>query len=464
MDLAALVRAGRQSEAIASLEPASNAGSYKASHDLAIVYRWLGDPRLEQFYALRSYQQDPSSVIGLASLLRTLIGGGQNRLATDIYDAHPSKGGLSRDHHLNAALAYCRINRIAQADDALARCLDYPREDIRELEIAAVRASVEPDHPALLRILDRLEALGVEVEDRRVWALFAASEAAAALRRFETYRDVKPAVAAMEKVALFCALLVDERETVTALATRIRGEARALADLYLAETREVEIRGASRTYRFPFNPGNLSVAMPHAEGQFYEIESLRRLKTLLVPGDQVVDVGANIGNHTVYFAGEAGCRVLPFECNPRLVAQLSQAVDNAGLRDLVDLARLGTAVSDAAGHVDFNFLRDDFSNISKAQGAGATRVPAIALDSLELASCRLLKIDVDGGERMVLDGAERFIATLRPVIAIEVSNFNTPQVLAFMQRHDYVIVREDFQPAIYSDFLFAPAGMELPAR
>lgn len=464
MDIAALVREGRQSEVFARLEPLSKAGDHAASRNLSLVYRQIGDSPLEQFYALRAYQQNPSSAIGLASLFRTLMRTGQQRLLLDIYAAFPNKGALHRDEHLSAALCCCRTNRIAQADEALARVPGFPA-DIRELEIAVTRAGAGGDHQGALRLMDELESRGVDVESRRIGELFAANKPAEALRRFEAHRATNSQVAAMAKVAMFCALLIGDREKVAAFAPAMRGDARALADGYLAGVESVEVRGETRTYRFPFTSENLSITMPHALGGFYEIETLKRLKAFLAPGDQVVDVGANVGNHTIYFAGEAGCRVLPFECNPKLTPRLTAVVESAGLSDLVDLGSLGLAVSDAREEVEFNFLRDDFSNISKTSTststAGAARVPAITLDSLTLTACRLLKIDVDGGEMLVLRGAERFIGALRPIIAIEVSNFNTTAVQAFMHRHGYVCAWEDFHPTVYGDFLFIPSEAEI---
>lgn len=464
MDFAALVRAGRQAEIFAALEPQSDAGSHAASGNLAIVHRWLGDKAQQQFYALRAYQQDPSSVDGVSTLFTALMAGDQPRLLTDIYAAFPNKGRLGRDQHLYATLAYCRINRIAEAQAALDRICDFPRDQPGDLRVAMRHAAAAGEHAEVLRLLDRLGALGQDVEGQRVVELFAASDFPATVRCFETHADSHPSVAAKAALAMFSAIILGDREKVSRLMPATAGDAFALARLYLDKAEDVEVRGDVRRYRFPFEPTNLTVAMSQAQGQFYEARTLRRLKGLLTPGDQVIDVGANIGNHTIYFAGEAGCRVLPLECNSRLVPRLMAAVETAELTDLVDLAHLGKAVSDALGEITFNLLRDDFSNISRAPIEGATKVPSITLDSLAVDSCKLLKIDVDGGEVLVLRGAEGLLSTHRPIVAIEVSNFNTVEILAFMERQGYGVVREDFSPATYSDFLFAPLESEFPSR
>lgn len=455
MDLAALVRAGRQSEIIAKLEPASSAGSHVASNNLSVVYRWIGDNKLEHFYALRAYQQDPLSVVGLGALFRTLTAASQPRLLTDIYANAPNKRRLGRDHHLHAALAYCKINRTREAQEALGCVADYPRSDVADLEIAAAMASAEPDHQKVLALLDSLEALKIDVESRRIWELFASNDPKDALHRFEMHRNSNVAVSELKSLATFCAILIDDYERVLMYSNEVSGDALSFANLYLSNETHVQIQGASRSYRVPFLPKNLSVSLAHSEGQFYEIKMLNRLKSTLMAGDVVIDVGANIGNHSIFFAGECGCQVIAFECNPRITPYLISSVEENSLSEKIDLQYIGNAVSNAPGLVNFNFMRDDFSNISTYFNSNLETVPSVSLDSLELSACRLLKIDVDGGEFLVLQGAEGTIRRLRPLISIEVSNFNTSKVLEFMKSVGYEILSEDTTQSTYSDFIFS---------
>jgi precorrin-6B methylase 2 len=46
---------------------------------------------------------------------------------------------------------------------------------------------------------------------------------------------------------------------------------------------------------------------------FYELDLLQQAKALYRSGSHIIDVGANIGNHTVYFAKILSAKVMAFE-------------------------------------------------------------------------------------------------------------------------------------------------------
>ncbi|WP_340643878.1 FkbM family methyltransferase [Phenylobacterium sp.] len=462
MDIVALVREGRQAEVVADLRPKSDAGDASASNNLALVHRWLGDQVQEVAFALRAFQQDPSSPQGINTLFRALAGAGHFQTLTAIYAALPNKRRLVRHQKLLAMLAYRECNRLAQAQEIFDDLTDFPQENIVELDIAVRLAHAMSDHPSALSLIDRLEAAGAHVHVLRLSELFGSGDMAGALKVYEDNWRSDPVLATNTHAALACAIALGDRETVVRLAPRMVGSAREVARCYLEGVRDVLVRGAVRSYRFPFEPNNLSIALRHAKGEFYEVKSLQSLAPQVSPGDQVVDVGANIGNHTVFFAGELGCRVTPFECNPNLTPLLRRSVADSDLGSLVDLSHVGKAITDGPGEVFFNHIRADYSNVSRRSDGALTSVPSMALDSLELPSCRLLKVDVDGGEIGVLRGAEAFLARHRPLLVIEVMNFNIAEALSLIDKAGYAMVRENARAKTHSDFVFSPAEQEPP--
>lgn len=462
MDIAALVREGRQAEIFADLEPRSQAGDAGASNNLALVHRWLGDQMQEVAYALRAFQQDPSSASVINTVFRALASAGQFHVLSAVHARLPNTRRLNRQQRLMAALAYRECNRVAEAQAVLSELPDFPLEIPAELDAAMRLAHAVSDHAAAFQLLDRLEAAGGPVHVHRLSERFGAGDMAGALQVYEEHWRTDPAVAGNAQTAMLCAMVLGERAIVERLAPGAVGGARRLAQNYLEGAREVLVQGAARTYRFPFAPTNLSIALRHATGEFYEIGTLQRLARLVSAGDQVVDVGANVGNHTVYFAGERGCRVTSLECNPNLTSLLRSAVADNDLGALVDLSHLGKAVSDGPGEVFFNFIRADYSNVSRQADGAATPVPSMALDSLDLPACRLLKIDVDGGEIGVLRGAEGFLARHRPLLAIEVMNFNIAEALSLIEKAGYAMVRENAQAKTHSDFVFSPVEQDAP--
>lgn len=461
MDIVARVRAGQQAEVIAELQDRLSRGDTTALNNLAVVHRLIGDSVLETSYALAAYQKNPNSIATVNTLFRALSSRGQYRLITDIYRAFADPERFQRAQHLIAGQAFIEVNRTDEAKTALARVSDFPRHEVGDLDVAAALAGALSEHSKVLSLLDKLATLGLETRGRRVAELFAAGEMEQTLALFKLHSEAVSEVASRAKLAMFSAMATNDRGAVVALAPRQSQGLHKFVEVYLSGQSDVEVRGRSRSYRFPFAATNFSISLRHALGQFYEERALRTLQGILSPGDIVLDVGANIGNHAVFFAGEAACNVIAFECNPHLVTRLRTTVRLNALEAQINLDHLGAAVSDEVGISHFNFIREDYSNVSATPNQDTESVPSITLDSLGLTSCRLLKIDVDGGELPVLQGAITLLKTVRPIVAIEVMNYNVAAVLQLFSTYDYEIVQEDTAPQTYSDFVFAPREMQL---
>lgn len=174
------------------------------------------------------------------------------------------------------------------------------------------------------------------------------------------------------------------------------------------------------------NPADL-IQAAHVRGGFFEADSLAKLKALTGGrAEAVVDVGANIGNHVVWYARHLGAsRIYPVEPNPAALALLEQNINANGLGDRIDRRGLGLG----AGRGDGRFRAET----GDADNLGATRLVAAADGGIETRSLDALlggdrvdviKIDAEGMEMDVLAGAEALIARDRPVIWVEVLRGN----------------------------------------
>ncbi|HEY5312165.1 MAG TPA: FkbM family methyltransferase [Pirellulales bacterium] len=160
---------------------------------------------------------------------------------------------------------------------------------------------------------------------------------------------------------------------------------------------------------------------------------LERLAEVIEPGDCVWDVGANVGLASFAAAALAGPsgRVLAIEPDPFLVGLLERSAARCGPSSApVDV--LALAVADTDGLVQFcRATRSRSSNHlagygeSQTGGVLATRwVPAKTLDSLldYFPPPRVLKIDVEGAEKLVLAGAVKVLSEHQPVVICEVAS------------------------------------------
>jgi FkbM family methyltransferase len=146
------------------------------------------------------------------------------------------------------------------------------------------------------------------------------------------------------------------------------------------------------------------------------------LKPYIPKGAVVVDAGAFIGDHTVFYAACVGPsgrvhafepNVAAFKCLHYNTTGLPVYVYDAGLSDKGGSAAIAPAMNAGASH-----LKD---------GEGCK---LIALDSLGLDRLDFFKLDVEGFEVMALRGAKDTIARCKPVMLIEVNT-------AALQRQGY---------------------------
>jgi FkbM family methyltransferase len=144
----------------------------------------------------------------------------------------------------------------------------------------------------------------------------------------------------------------------------------------------------------------------------------------LRPGDWVIDVGANIGRYTCFMArcvGESG-RVIAIEPIAETFALLTNNV-NACLARNVTLLNLGVSSETRIVRMTVPpHERNKLSNYYQARisSDGNYVVLCVPLDSLSFPQrIRLIKIDAEGHDLQVLEGAVKLIERDRPIIIVE---------------------------------------------
>jgi FkbM family methyltransferase len=156
-------------------------------------------------------------------------------------------------------------------------------------------------------------------------------------------------------------------------------------------------------------------------GEWCEAE-LRAVAPLLEPGCTVIDVGANIGTHTLAFSKSVGPngRVIAFEPQ-RIVHQI--LCGNVALNSLTNVVILNAAAGDRAGHVRIPSIDPtkayNFGAVAVTEKSEGDLVEVVTIDALNLQSCRLIKIDVEGMEPTVILGARETIKRCEPALFVE---------------------------------------------
>ena len=140
------------------------------------------------------------------------------------------------------------------------------------------------------------------------------------------------------------------------------------------------------------------------------------------PGFIVVEVGANLGGHTVVLSRLVGPHgeVHAFEPQ-RIVFQTLCA--NLALNQCTNVFATQAGVGASAGTILVPALNPaepcNFGGLSLRDTKFGETVPLVTLDSVNLIGCHLLKVDVEGMEVEVLTGGKETIMTYHPLMYLE---------------------------------------------
>jgi FkbM family methyltransferase len=156
-------------------------------------------------------------------------------------------------------------------------------------------------------------------------------------------------------------------------------------------------------------------------GEWSEGE-LELLGQVLRPGMVVVEVGANIGAHTVFLAQAVGPAGQVWAMEPQRILYQTLCA-NLALNSITNVHALNTAAAAAPGELivpqmDYH-QEGNFGGLDLGRHVSGERVPAATIDGMAFAQCGLLKIDVEGMEQAVLEGAQALIARCKPLLYLE---------------------------------------------
>jgi FkbM family methyltransferase len=157
----------------------------------------------------------------------------------------------------------------------------------------------------------------------------------------------------------------------------------------------------------------------------FEASSIDQCARFIQPDSIVLDIGANIGVHTVQFAVLANRgKVISFEPARSTFARLLENV--GGIENVIPL---NVALGETSGPSTFYIAQDDaFSGLKDTGRKPILRLETVACyrgDEIVPALVRggrisLVKIDVEGLEVAVMRGMEQLLRAHRPVVFCEI--------------------------------------------
>ena len=226
---------------------------------------------------------------------------------------------------------------------------------------------------------------------------------------------------------------------------------------------------------------------------YYQGNNSRLIRTIYPNARRIIDVGANVGNNTIAYS-EWAQKVESFEPTPTTLKMLKANIAIAKQQQLKgvywrgtdqegDLYRDETAkagwfkykgkyksmdvvaditvhevaatnrnegtidILDHTDHGGHNHVILDSKNIKLRESQNLVPVPARTIDSYNFEDVDCIKIDVEGSELLVMQGAKDTIERCRPSVQVEIVpkqcnlfGYQPQDLYDFMAKYDYVCV------------------------
>ena len=175
----------------------------------------------------------------------------------------------------------------------------------------------------------------------------------------------------------------------------------------------------------------------------------KAIRSLLRPGDTFVDAGANIGFYTVLASQLAGAdgHVIAFEMIPTTADILRSHVTQ---NDCANVTIVEGALAEASGKVlkaSIMSGKSGQASIVRSNGTNEIEVETVVLAEqlADYPSIRLIKMDLEGAELGALKGLEEDLGKVQAIIF---ENRGAEDVVAFIQKHGFEVIRLDGNNAL----------------
>ena len=210
-------------------------------------------------------------------------------------------------------------------------------------------------------------------------------------------------------------------------------------------------------FRFNIHKNDTCVSDCLRSDELYEKFFLSFVKSYIDPRKNIIDVGANIGTHTVIYCNFLTTgKVYSFEPQPLIFDILTENIRINNCTSKSELFNIGS--SDSSSRFFMNAIYD--VKINQAAFAITTNIAqtgiyidCIPIDSLNITNVGYIKIDVEGHEYKTLKGMRNTILQNKPIMLIEIHDSSIDKKLTFdILEHEFGYTK--YIKLTHCDYLF----------
>jgi len=187
--------------------------------------------------------------------------------------------------------------------------------------------------------------------------------------------------------------------------------------------------GSEKIIEFTFLDNAIKLFIPYAHTDliqktilrhmsFFENYLLKKIYPHIEKGSVIADIGANIGNHTVFFG--LCCKAQVVHSFEPLKVSFKILENNVAINGLDNVVAHNTAVGLNGDRLLLERCTPTNLGGSQFTKSEAGEYPVVSLDSLEMERLDFIKLDVEGAQSPVLRGAEATLSACRPSVLVEV--------------------------------------------
>lgn len=211
--------------------------------------------------------------------------------------------------------------------------------------------------------------------------------------------------------------------------------------------------------------------MSHSILRKCEFEDLKELQLIDKVSDDgptlILDCGSNFGFYSIYTASKNNNnKAIAFEASPNTFQELKKNIEVNNLKN-IKAYNLALTNTDNKDIIFFESINDWESSLieSNSESKIQTKIKTTTLNSIissnDLYNNHLvIKLDVEGYEMQIIDGAKKIIQKFSPIIILEFSKFieknkvfNYSYLQSFLKEFDYLIYDTNYKQVSLKDIL-----------
>lgn len=182
-------------------------------------------------------------------------------------------------------------------------------------------------------------------------------------------------------------------------------------------------------------------------GEFSESE-VQVFRDAIKPGDFVLDIGANIGCHSMALARIVGPQGTVFSYEPERI-NFNTLAGNIALNNLQNVYAFQKAFGSSSGFIAVPELDRErtvnFGGLSLCEDYSSApnyTVPLVTLDEQQFLKVNFIKMDIEGMEKLAIEGGKEVISKFKPTLYVEDDREEKSQsLIELIKSMDYVVYR-----------------------